>query len=235
MDHHWHLRGIDWLGTLPQAAADTVRRASESHVYRTGEAVFNPTQNPRYVYLLEEGLVRILRVSASGHELTLGYVRPGELFGAVSVMTGSARESFAEAKTRARVLAIPKGIFLTTVRASNSVLYEVTKRVGQRLIRCQSRVEDLVFRDVRMRLARMLLELAREYGHETDRGLAVGLSLTQEEMATLIGSTRQSVNALLREMRVAGLVAHQGRDLLITDPRRLRSLLGSRRSPSSKV
>jgi len=235
MADHWHLRGIDWLATLPPASAEAVRRGSETRVYGPGEAIFSPTHHPAHVHLLVEGLVRLLRVSASGQELTLGYVRPGELFGAVSVMTGGARESFAEAKTRARVLRIPKVIFLETVRANNSVLYEVTRRVGQRLIRCQSRVEDLVFRDVRSRLARMLIELASEYGHETDRGLAVGLPLTQEEMATLIGTTRQSVNTLLREMDIAGLLQRRGRELLITDLSRLRALIGTPRPPSAQV
>lgn len=225
--HHWHLRKIDWLAALPKAQADAVRRASTTRVCNRGEFVFDPVEHPAHVYLLEEGLVRIVRLSPSGEELTLGYVRPGELFGAVSVIAGSARESFAEARTRVRVLRIPKGIFFKTVRANNSVLYEMTKLIGGRLVRCQSRIADLVFRDVRSRLANMLLSLAREYGHQTDRGLAIGLPLTQAEMATLIGTTRQSVNAVVHEMTAAGLVVRRGRELLITDLHALRALTRS--------
>ncbi len=213
----WHLRRTDWLATLPRAHAAAVRRASQTRAYARGDTIFPPKQRPAHVYLLEQGLVRLLRVSPSGQELTIGYVRPGELFGVVPVIASSARNAFAEARTPARVLLIPTAIFLRAVRATNSVLYEVTKRIGRRLIRCQSRVEDLVFRDVRSRLARILLSLAEEHGRETLNGLSIGLPLNQEEIATLVGTTRQSISTILREMKSAGLVERHGQELLITD------------------
>lgn len=220
----WHLRGSDWLGTLPRAQAEAVRHAAQRRAYARGDTIFSPAEHPDYVYLLEEGVVRLLTVSPNGQELTLNYVRPGDLFGTVSVMTGSAREVFAQAKTAAKVLRIPKMVFLKAVRTANSVLHEVTKRMGQRLIRARSRMEDLVFRDVRSRLARILLSLAEEHGRETDHGLAIGLPLTQTEIATLIGSTRQSVSSLLREMKAGRLVERRGRELVITNPQSLRAL-----------
>ncbi len=161
--------------------------------------------------------MRLLRVSPDGQELTLGYVKPGELFGAVSVMTGAARHAFAQAKTPAKVLKIPRTVFLKAVRATNTVLYEVTKQIGRRLVRAQSRMEDLVFRDVRSRVARILLSLAEEHGRETDGDLAIGLPLNQEEIATLIGSTRESVSTVLREMKAGRLIERRGRELVITN------------------
>lgn len=135
---HWHLRGLNWLSTLTPSQLAAVRRAARVRAYRRGEAVFRPTRVPRHVYLLEEGLVRIFRVSPGGDELTVGYVRPGEIFGEVSVLTGGPRESFAQAARPARILELPKDVFLKVVRSSRP-LYEVTKRIGLRLIRCQSR------------------------------------------------------------------------------------------------
>jgi CRP/FNR family transcriptional regulator len=148
-------------------------------------------------------------------------------------MAGSARETFAEARTGARVLRMPNAVFLKAVRASNSVLYEVTKQIGKRLLRYQARLEDLAFRDVRSRLARILLSLAEEHGQDTARGLPIGLPLSQEEIATLIGSTRQSVSTILREMKASGFVVRRGRHIVITNPAGLRSL--SARTSSSRV
>ncbi len=201
-----------------------MQHAAQRRAYARGDTIFSPAEHPEYVYLLEEGVVRLLTVSPNGQELTLEYVRPGDLFGTVSVMTGSAREVFAQATTAAKILRIPKTAFLKAVRAADSVLHEVTKQMGQRLIRARSRMEDLVFRDVRSRLARILLSLAEEHGRETDRGLALGLPLTQAEIATLIGSTRQSVSTFLREMKSRRLVEHRGRELVITNPRGLRAV-----------
>lgn len=223
---HWHLRRLDWLSTLTPAQAGAVRRASKMREYGPGEAVFRPTRAPRHVYLLEEGLVRIFRVSAAGNEFTIGYVRPGEIFGEVSVITEEPRESFAHAARRSRILEIPKDAFLRVVR-STGPLYEMTKRIGLRLIRCQSRAEDLVFRDARARLARLLLRLADEFGRRTDDHLSVGLPLTEQEMATLIGTTRQTVSMILSEMVRAGLVVRRARELVVTDPSALREVAGA--------
>ncbi len=222
---HWHLRGLNWLSSLAPAQAAAVRRTSKVREYRPREAVFHPVRDPRYVYLLEEGLVRIFRVSPSGDELTIGYVRPGEIFGEVSVITEGPRESFAQAARRSRILEIPKDAFLGAVKSTRP-LYEVTKRIGLRLIRWQSRAEDLVFCDARTRLARLLLRLADEFGRRRDHALDVGLPLTEQEIASLIGTTRQTVSVALGEMIRGGLVARRARELVVADPRALRELAG---------
>ena len=109
---------------------------------------------------------------------------------------------------------------------STRPLYEVTKRIGLRLIRCQSRAEDLVFWDARTRLARALLRLADEFGRRTDHALEVGLPLTEQEIASLIRTTRQTVSVALGEMIRAGLVVCRARELVVADPRALRKLAG---------
>jgi CRP-like cAMP-binding protein len=90
------------------------------------------------------------------------------------------------------------------------------------LIRCRSRAEDLVFHDARARLARLLLPLADDFGSRTDHGLTIGLELTQQEMAALIGAARQTVSVLLRELVETGAVVRGRRGLLTVDPRGLR-------------
>jgi CRP-like cAMP-binding protein len=222
---HWHLRGLNWLSTLTPVQALAVRRAAKRREYRPGEAVFRPTRVPRYVYLLEEGLVRIFRVSPRGGELTIGYVRPGEIFGEVSVISEAPRESFAHAARSSRILQIPKEAFLRAMQSARP-LYAVTKRIGQHLIRCHSRAEDLVFCDTRTRLARVLLRLVDDFGKRTDHEMAVGLPLTGQEIAALIGATRQSVSAALGELVRAGLVARRAGELVVVNPRALRELAG---------
>ncbi len=224
MSDHWHTPKVDWLALLPPSAAETVRRASTSRTYGAREAVFGPSRNPEHVYLLEKGLVRIFRVSPTGDEFTVGYVRPGEVFGEVSVLAAQPRESFAQARVPSKILRIPKEAFIHAVRGSNPVLYELAKRVGERLLKLQSRAEDLVFHDSRTRLARLLLRLAHEFGHPADGGLAVGLPLTQEEMGKLVGATRQTVSVALRELAAAGLVERHGRELFLAHAERLRQL-----------
>lgn len=213
----WHLPKVEWFKTLRSSEAEAIRRASATRVYQRGEAIFGPARHPDHVYLLEEGLVRIYRISPRGHQLTVGYVRPGEVFGEVSVLTDKPRRSFAEARNRSRVLQIPRPVFIKALQSTSVVLYGVTKKIGDRLISCQSRIEDLIFYNVPTRLARLLLRMAEEFGREIKDGRSVGLPLTQREIATLIGTTRQTVSAAMRELTDVGLIRRRGKELLLVN------------------
>lgn len=224
MTDFWHLQKANWLSGLTPSEAEAVRRSSIIRSYLPGEAVFGPSRHPGHVYLLEDGLVRIYRVSERGDEYTLAYVRPGEVFGDVSVVADQPRESLAMARRRSRILQIPREAFVRILLSNRSVLYEVTKKIGRLLITCHSRAEDLVFRNVPGRVASLLLRLGEEFGRKTGDRISVGLRLTQDEIAKLIGTTRQTVSVVLREMMDAGLIEREDGELVLVNPRTLRQL-----------
>lgn len=214
----WRRSKPKWLSTLPVGEAKALREASRVRSYQAGESVFGPSRDPNEIYVLEGGLVRILRVTPSGAEFTLRYVQPGEVFGDIAVVSGKPRETFAQAKTASKVLHLPRAAFLAVLQAHRSVLYSVTKRIARRFIELQSRAEELVFLDARTRLARMLLRLAGEHGDRSGQSLSIGLPLTHEEVATLIGTSRQTASLYLSELTKAGLVARRGGQVLLPNP-----------------
>jgi CRP-like cAMP-binding protein len=87
MPNFWHTRGFDWLTDLSEACSERLRRGASLQEYARGSTVFEPTAEPRSVFLLERGLVRVYRLSANGAEATLGYVRSGEVFGELEVLS----------------------------------------------------------------------------------------------------------------------------------------------------
>jgi CRP/FNR family transcriptional regulator len=163
-------------------------------------------------------------VTPTGAEFTLRYVQPGEVFGDTAVMSGQPRVTFAQAKTASQVLHLPRAAFLAVLRANNSVLFSVTKKIARRFIDLQSRAEDLIFLDGRTRLARLLLRLAGEYGYRSEQSLTIGLPLTHEEVATLIGTSRQTASIYLGELTKAGLVARRGQQVILPNPGALEAL-----------
>jgi CRP/FNR family cyclic AMP-dependent transcriptional regulator len=214
----------NWLRTLPAAETRALRAASRERSYQAGESVFGPVRDPNEIYVLEGGLVRLFRVTPTGSEFTLRYVQPGEVFGHIAVMSGKPRETFAQAKIASKVLHLPRAAFLALLRAHNSVLYSVTKRIARRFVDLQSHAEDLIFLDARTRLARLLLRLAGEHGYRSGQNLTIGLPLTHEEVATLIGTSRQTASLYLGELTKAGLVARRGRQVILPDPGALEAI-----------
>jgi len=100
-------------------------------------------------------------------------------------------------------------------------MFEVSKQIGTRLRRISSRVEQLVFCDVRTRAARVLLELTRDFGRREAGRTVIDVPLTQGEFATLVGTVRQTVNPSLREFKHEGWIGHDGRRFVVYNAKEL--------------
>lgn len=222
MDDVWSLGKLDWLRSLPEPEAEGLRRASRREEFAAGGLVFSPERHPEAVCILERGLVRIFRISPEGAEVAFGYVHPGEVFGELAVFSDRPRESFAQAVRRSVVWTVPREQFASLVKSRPEILYRVAQQIEGRFKQIESRVEDLALRDAPTRLARVLLQLGEEFGEPHGSGVAIELPLTQSELATLVGTSRQTVNAVLRGLAERGVLAREGRRLRILAPDRLR-------------
>lgn len=189
--------------------------------YECGELVFAPTEKPRSVYLLVRGSIRRYRVSEEGCEVSLGYVAPGELFGEVALLAQRACEDFAEAAAPSAVAAIAAPRFMNFVATQPGVVIEMMRGIAARLQRAEGRVETMVFRDARSRVARALLELADEFGSGDAGAMTIDLDLTQTHLAALAGTTRQTVNLSLRQWEREGLTTRRRRRIVVLDHERL--------------
>jgi CRP/FNR family cyclic AMP-dependent transcriptional regulator len=217
----WHLADIDWLSELSPAEIEGLESVSARKTYSAGELIFRPTPEAHSVYLLSGGRARIYRLSADGLETTFGYVLPGEVFGELAVIGDLRRESFAEAVEPTRAWKVPVGAMRELMESRPGLTYEITQQVGDRLRRIENRVEDLVFRDVRSRLSRTILELADRFETPDGETIGNGARFTQGELATLIGSTRQTVNACLRELSGQGVISNHDRRIRVLDREKL--------------
>lgn len=220
----WHLHSVDWISELAAEQVGKLRAASVFRDYPAGETIFAPEREPHSVYLLERGLVRIYRLSPEGSEMTFGYVAPGEVFGELAAFGDFRRESFAEAVRSSRVWKVQASTFRQVLASAPKLVVAITRQIGTRFKRIESRVENLVFRDVRSRVAHILLELGEDLGEQVGSATVLRMELTQAELATLVGSTRQTVNANLRELEEEGIVARRGRRLAILRSEALREI-----------
>jgi CRP-like cAMP-binding protein len=221
------LRQIEWLDDLSGAEWDALEAQATRHAVAAGAIVFEPERDPRSVFLLERGRVRIYRLSASGDEATLGYVAPREVFGELSGFGEFPRESFAVATLASTVWKVPVALFRALIQSRPRLGIAVTRQMGARMKRVESRVESLIFRDVRCRLALALIELAEDGARLDGDSPRLEVELTQSELATVVGASRQSVNAEIARFRADGWVERRGRRLALLEPTRLAALAGS--------
>lgn len=224
-DDFWQPSAIEWTRPLSDPEREQLRRRSRATSHAPGELIFSPTPGPRSVYLLERGLVRIHRLSSEGGDVTLGYVRPGEVFGELSLFTAGGRESFAQAVRASHAWRIPISEMRAVVARHPEVGLAITAQIGHRFRRIESRVENLVFRGLRARLVQALLELAEDLGRDaTGGGRTIDVPLSQRDLAALVGATRQSVSGCLRALRDDALLDYRGRSITLRDLPALRAI-----------
>jgi CRP/FNR family transcriptional regulator, cyclic AMP receptor protein len=164
--------------------------ARHTHLYHSGDPA-------EYVYFLIEGQVKIYGKNPSGRRVTLALLQPGEVFGGLN--TYSAYEQEAEALEPSTIYALRTQDFRALLETKPGLALQVMPRLGQRKRLLERKIASLVLKDVPTRLAETLLELAEDLGQPCPHGFALDLALTQQELADLIGATRQIVNATLKQ------------------------------------
>ena len=178
-------------------------------VYRAGDVADS-------LYVIADGRVKLCSIDeATEREAVIDIVGPGALFGESSLYSAGVRDKSAIAYEQARLLKIPAGVYREGM-ASSRELYDYTFRmVGQRLSRAERRVVDFALDAIPARLDKLLAELSERYGREEEGGVLIDLALPHREIASIVGSTRESVTVRLNALRRAGIIDFVARKILI--------------------
>jgi CRP-like cAMP-binding protein len=215
------------LPLLQDLTHDTLVSLAESVQFlevRRRHVIYLPGDPGRAVYFLSSGRVKISKVTRDGKELTLDYRAPGDLFGELCLIDGGPREEMAEAMDSSLIVEVERNQFERLIQREGIVGYRLTKILAQRRRDIENKLENLIFKDVNAKLAELLLRLATEYGIDDSRGTLVALKITHQEMANLIGSTRETVSLTLSQFKRLGLIQTDGRKVILADREGLRAL-----------
>lgn len=192
-----------WFTSLSPSLRHDILRCAYVKRFKDGELIAARGDPPEEWIACARGAVRVSSTSLSGKLITLTYVEPGIWFGDVSIFDGDSRTHDAYAHGDTTILCVAKADF-KKILASHVELYEAMLRLQARRIRVLfGLVEDLNTLPLRARLAKQLLHLVRSYGVPSladAREVRIGLQLAQEELAQLLGASRQRVNQELKSM-----------------------------------
>ena len=192
-----------WFASLSPSLRHDILRCAYVKRYRDGELICARGEPPEEWIACARGAVRVSSTSISGKQITLTYVEPGIWFGDVAIFDGDRRTHDAYAHDDTTILCVARADF-KKVLERHAELYEALLRLQSRRIRqLFGLVEDLNTLPLRARLAKQLLHLVRSYGVPSlsdGAEMRIGLQLAQEELAQLLGASRQRVNQELKAM-----------------------------------
>ncbi|MEI6618220.1 MAG: Crp/Fnr family transcriptional regulator [Betaproteobacteria bacterium] len=209
-----------WFSTLSPSLKHDILRCAYVRRYRDGELIAARGEPPEEWIACAKGAVRVSSTSISGKQITLTYVEPGIWFGDVSIFDGDRRTHDAYAHGETTALCVAKADF-KKILSNHVELYEALLRLHARRIRqLYGLVEDLNTLPLRARLAKQLLHLVRSYGIPSlsdGSETRIGLQLAQEELAQLLGASRQRVNQELKSMERDNIIRIEPGGLVVRD------------------
>lgn len=206
---------------LDDASAVSLRASMDSVKIAKGSILFAEGDEGDHLYVIIEGKVKLGTSSGDGRENLLSILGPGEMFGELSLFDPNPRTSTATAVTDAKLLSLGQAKLIPWLADHPPVALHLLAALAQRLRRTNEAVGDLVFSDVPGRVAKALIDLGERFGKQTDEGLFVHHDLTQEELAQLVGASRETVNKALADFAGRNWLKLDGRAVLITDVERL--------------
>lgn len=192
--------------------------------FKRGKTVFGADDRADHVFFLERGTVKIYHLGAQGEVAIFWFCLPGDLFGAGGLAGAERQSVFAQATERSVVYALARPAFEAVLRAHPQLALNVLKLVGGRLRLACDAVADKAMLRADARLARVLLRQAQQWAKPDGTALRFGAAVTHQELANMVGATRQTVNRILKGFQRQGWLDLDGRHIVLLDGAALRQV-----------
>jgi CRP-like cAMP-binding protein len=216
------LKSIDLFDSL--SFDDTKRLAAllRRRSLKKGEVLFRKGDEGNALYLVRKGSIMIVLPSVMGDEVSPAIFTAGDFFGEMALLDGMPRSADAVALEQTEILALNRKDFLAFLQNNEKAIQAILSYLSIRLRKTDDLLEDAHFLTISTRLARRLVELAKKFGHKGhDETIEINLNLNQSDLASVVGTTRESINKELRVLREKDIVQMVGSTIIIRNMDRL--------------
>jgi CRP-like cAMP-binding protein len=217
----WFLKDCDLFARLSAADKRHLERQAVMRTFPSGTFVYFPTDPGQSVLVVARGRIKIKFISPDGQETILAFVGPGELFGELAIIDMQPRNEYAETVAETTVIAIPREDMLALMERHAELSLHVTRLFGFRRRRLENRLRNILFCSVRQRVVALMMELVETNGQRVGNDWEITLPLSHQDLASLIGATRETVTLTLGQLQQEQMIRVQRRRLTIVDRTRL--------------
>jgi CRP/FNR family cyclic AMP-dependent transcriptional regulator len=216
------IRQAPLFTALDDEAADALLESMSNLSLGRAEVLFREGDPGRSLYVIVDGKIKLGRTSPDGRENLLAILGPGEMFGELSVFDPGPRNATATAVAETSLVELGSDQLNAWLFGRPAVAQQLLSALARRLRRTNEALADLIFSDVPGRVAKALLDLAERFGQRTEEGILVAHDLTQEELAQLVGASRETVNKALADFAARNWIRLEARAVVLLDVERLR-------------
>lgn len=213
------LKEIPLLRSLSDEQLEILQGNAQKRDYKKNKRIFEPDSKDNFIMIVLEGKVRIYLAYPDGKEFTIAFLEQGDIYSSHS-------KTFAEAREATKILAINAQAFHLFMLNNPTILISMVKALGDSLGNTLRIIENLAFLDIDKRLARFLLDAAKEKGVVGQEGTFINLGLSVEDIALAVGSSRQTASMLLNRWERDGVIRRNRKTVFLLDLLKLQELGG---------
>lgn len=191
--------------------------------YPKGSYLFFENEEGNSLYIVVSGLIKIYKSDQTGRIKTLAYLKEGDFFGEMAMLDEQKRSASASVLEESVVLILNRSDFQMEILNNPLIALRLMQALSLRLRSADKQIEDLTFRNLPGRVASALIDLTKKHGIKTEKGIKIGLKLTHQELAEMIGTAREVVTSILNDFRKAKCINIEQKHVTITDLQELKS------------
>ena len=227
-DKLWYLKKFNLFETMGMEEMESISQMVAENQITKKQPVYMEGDPSENLYFLKKGRVKITRIDESGKEFTLTLMEPGEIFGEMGMFDDAPRETTAVALEDSLICTMRRGDFEKLMENKPELSFKLNKLMGLRLRRIENRIQELLFRDVPSRLASLILRLLDQHSREMRNGVRINIKLSQQEIANLIGATREMTSSVINSFKKDGLISIESKYIYILDKKELEKFVSPR-------
>ncbi len=203
------------FSSLDEAACSLVAAEMREVKYTNGQVIFGRGDAGRDIYLVTEGRVRLSVLTAEGRELSFAHAEPGAIFGEIAMIDSGPRTADATAVAKTTAYSLSKGAFMRLIEKHPQISEAMLLFLCQRIREADQQLEAIALYPIEVRLARFFLAAARaKAGDEAEGDVTIPFTMSQTELALLIGASRPKVNTALSLLEGNGALKRSGKEIL---------------------
>ncbi len=218
------LRASALFAAMRAEELDEILRFATERRVRRGQMIFQRGDKGSSMMVVLRGRIRISSVSSDGKEVTLNVINPGEIVGELALLDGKPRSNDGAATEDTLLLVVERRHFIPFLQRNQDLTLRLLSVLCDKLRRTSVALEEIALFDLPVRLARVLLKLADDYGRASPTGVRIDLKLSQRDLSNLVAASRESVNKQLRTWRESGWVELEDGFIILLRPEALRAL-----------
>jgi len=212
------LRQLSLFQDLTEKELEQISRIAKFEKIRKNEYLYREGERADKIYFLVKGIIKIGSHASDGREVIKHVLNPMAMFGELVLMGEEKRKDFAIAMNdEAVTYYIRAAQFHQLLQTNNRLAMKLLNFIGHRLRRTENRLESLIFKDARERIIDFLVDSATNQGRKIGYELLIKHCLTQQDIANITGTSRQTVTSVLNDLRKSNLIYFNRRSILIRD------------------